>query len=107
MDALVIVLAVLSVWRVVHLIAKEDGPFYVFGRLREFAGVRYASGTEEFVADTMIGNLLLCPLCLSVWFAIPPAVILATGVFQGFICWLGISGGASLLELMYGGGKEE
>jgi hypothetical protein len=52
-------IAVLATWRVVHLVAREDGPFGVIVRLRARAGV------------SAIGRLMDCPCCLSVWIAVP------------------------------------
>jgi hypothetical protein len=68
------------------LIAAEDGPFDVVARVRRAAG----SG--------MFGRLLDCPLCLSVWLAIPFAVALGTTAGERVLLWLGLSGGSVFLE---------
>ena len=84
-----LVLAVLATWRLSHLVAREDGPFDVVLRLRARAG------------EGMLGRLMDCPYCLSLWFAAPAALLLARR-FPGFlawcVAWLAISGGSSLLE---------
>jgi hypothetical protein len=80
------VLSVLATWRVAHLIAREDGPFQVIVKLRGRAG----SG--------LIGRLMDCPYCLSLWIAIPFAFALADTVGAWITAWLAISGGASILE---------
>jgi Protein of unknown function (DUF1360) len=82
-------LCVLATWRVAHLVAHEDGPFDVIVRLR----VRAGSG--------MLGSLMDCPYCLSLWIAAPAALLLAGRLPEWCTAWLAISGGASLLEKLF------
>lgn len=79
-------LAILATWRVSHLIASEDGPFDVIVRLRLRAG------------NGVLGKLMDCPYCLSLWIAAPLALLLADGAGAWCVAWLAISGGSSLLE---------
>jgi hypothetical protein len=79
-------LSVLATWRVAHLIAHEDGPFDVIVRLRRRAG------------DGVLGKLMDCPYCLSLWIAAPLALLLARELGAWCVAWLAISGGSSLLE---------
>jgi uncharacterized protein DUF1360 len=79
-------LSVLATWRVSHLIAQEDGPFDVIVRLRSRAG------------DGVLGKLMDCPYCLSLWIAAPLALLLAREPGAWCVAWLAISGGSSLLE---------
>lgn len=82
-------LCVLATWRLSHLVAHEDGPFDVIVRLRARAG----SG--------MLGRLMDCPYCLSLWIAAPAAFLLADRLADGCVAWLAISGGSSLLEKLF------
>jgi hypothetical protein len=77
---------VLAAWRLAHLVAHEDGPFDVIVSLRRFAGSR------------MLGRLMDCPYCLSLWTAAPFAWWMADTWRTGVALWLAISGGACLLE---------
>ena len=79
-------IAVLATWRLAHLIAREDGPFDLIVRLRARGG------------DGVVGQLMDCPYCLSLWFAVPFAFSIAHSVPAWCAAWLAISGGASLLE---------
>lgn len=81
-----LVIAILATWRIAHLIAHEDGPFDVIVTLRVKAG------------DGVIGRLMDCPYCLSLWIALPFAFMLANDFVSGIAAWLAISGGASALE---------
>jgi hypothetical protein len=78
--------AALATWRVAHLIAREDGPSDVIVRLRARAG------------DSAAGRLMDCPYCLSLWIAMPFALLLANSVPGWLAGWLAVSGGASLIE---------
>ena len=77
---------VLAVWRVTHLLWGEDGPGDIFVRLRKAAGPGF------------FGRLLDCFYCMSLWVAIPFALLLAASWTERVVLWLGLSGGAILLE---------
>ena len=79
-------LGILAVWRLTHLLYAEDGPWHVFARLRRVAGGGFW------------GQVLDCFYCLSVWVALPFALLLATSWREGVALWLGLSGGAILAE---------
>lgn len=81
-----LVLAVLAVWRVSHLLAKEDGPWNVVARLRRGAG------------HGVLGKLMDCFQCLSLWVAAPFALFVTQDWLQWPAAWLAISGAACLLE---------
>ena len=80
------VLAALAVWRVTHLFNAEDGPFDLLVGLRRLAG----SGA--------IGKLLDCFYCLSLWVAVPFALLLEDTLKQRVLLWLALSGAAGLLQ---------
>jgi len=78
--------AVLAVWRVTHLVVAEDGPWYVFQRLRRAAA---AIGLERLVS---------CFYCASVWIAIGFAPLVASGWRALLIVIPALSGGAIACE---------
>jgi len=75
----------LAIWRITHLFSQEDGPFDIVLRFRKLFGQGF------------FGSLLDCFYCLSIWVAIPFAVLLSTGWLEGLIIWLALSGAACLL----------
>lgn len=86
MDFYWLALGTLGTWRVTHLIAMEDGPFAVIARLRRLAG----SG--------VLGQMLDCFYCLSMWSAALVALPLAqTALHYIYLC-LAFSAGSILLE---------
>lgn len=92
-DWIRLTLAVLATWRLSRLVAFEDGPWDVIARLRERAG----SGA--------VGRLMDCPYCLSLWFAAPMALVIDDGFPGWLLAWLGVSGGASLVERLASRGE--
>lgn len=81
-----LVLTVLAVWRLTHLLNKEDGPFDIIFLMRQKAGAGF------------LGNLLDCFYCLSMWVSLPFAIWLAATWKESLLAWLAISGAACLLE---------
>ena len=81
-----LVLGVLGVWRVTHLLNAEDGPWDLLVRLRRRAG------------NGFWGSLLDCSYCLSLWLAVPFALLLGAGWKERLLLWLALSVAACLLE---------
>ena len=86
MSPLWFAIAVLGVWRITHLLAAEDGPGDIIVRLRSRTGHGFW------------GRLLDCFYCLSLWVAAPFALALDALSWESVLLWLGLSGGAILLE---------
>ena len=81
-------LAALAVWRLTHLFAEEDGPWDAIAKLRARLGA------------SILGRLMDCFYCLSLWVSLPLAVWLGHGWLGIFIHWLALSGAACLLQRM-------
>ncbi|HKP74651.1 MAG TPA: DUF1360 domain-containing protein [Longimicrobiaceae bacterium] len=79
-------LAVLACWRVSHLLSAENGPWDLVVRLRRAAGAG------------MLGKMMDCFQCVSVWAAAPLAFWVAGRPLDRVVAWLAVSGGACLLE---------
>ncbi|MFQ5528618.1 MAG: hypothetical protein ACE5GX_20480 [Thermoanaerobaculia bacterium] len=79
-------LAALAVWRITHLLIREDGPWKLVARLRGW----FEGG--------FWGGLLGCFKCLSVWVAIPFAFFVSGDWVERAVAWLALSGLAILLE---------
>lgn len=79
-------ISTLAVWRATHLLHAEDGPWAVFLRVRRLSG------------EGVIGRLLDCFYCLSLWVAAPFALLSSRNVTEYVSLWLGLSGGAILLH---------
>jgi hypothetical protein len=79
-------LAVLATWRITHLLASEDGPVDLVVRFR----ARLGSG--------LVGKLMDCFQCLSLWVALPLAFFVSRRPMELLLTWLALSGAACLLE---------
>lgn len=80
------IVSALAVWRLTHLLAKEDGPFDMIFFLRRKAGKGF------------FGKLLDCFYCLSIWMALPFGIWLGARWWEQIVIWLALSGAACLLE---------
>ena len=83
-------LAALAVWRLTHLLSKEDGPWDSMVRLR------------RALDDGFFGAMLSCFYCLSIWIALPFSFFLNGTIVERIIVWLALSGAAILMERMTG-----
>jgi hypothetical protein len=79
-------LSALAVYRIAFLIAREDGPWGVFRRLR------------RHVKSAAAGGLFGCLNCLSVWIALPLAVFVGSSWIERFVAWWALSGAAVLAD---------
>ena len=80
------IISTLSVWRITHLLGKEDGPGNLIFLLRAKAGAGF------------FGSLLDCFYCLSVWVALPLGIWLGNNWLEKILYWIALSGAACLLE---------
>ncbi|MBZ4188694.1 DUF1360 domain-containing protein [Niabella beijingensis] len=80
------IVSILAVWRITHLIARENGPFDVVLFLRRKAGRGFW------------GKLMDCFYCLSIWISLPAGWWLGGHWWEQVLYWLAVSGAACLLE---------
>lgn len=80
-----LLLGVLGVWRLTYLLHAEEGPWDLMARLRRAVG------------DGFWGRLLDCFYCLSLWIALPFAVLLGSTLTERLLLWPALSAGAILL----------
>lgn len=76
----------LGVWRIVHLLNSEDGPWDLLARLRKWAGAGW------------LGHLLDCFYCLSIWVAAPFACAIGAEWKERLLLWPALSGAAIVME---------
>jgi len=86
MDWLRFTLGALATWRITHLFLVEDGPWQIFARIR------------RSVRSDFFRSLLGCFYCLSLWVAVPFALLLGKTVLDRFLLWPALSGAAILFE---------
>lgn len=79
-------LAVFAVFRLAHMMTREEGPFSLWQRLRNL-----------FLADNWIGRGIRCLWCVSFWLALPAAWLITPSRDLVWY-WLGIAGAVVALD---------
>lgn len=89
--------AALAVYRLAQLVAYDDGPLHVFAYLRQDARGRANTGLWYW---QHWAELVHCPYCLGVWFALLAALLVAVPTLPGdlLLLWLGLAGAQAYLE---------
>lgn len=71
-------IAIFATWRLSAMLSYETGPFDIFIKVREFAGIMHDDNGEKVDSNgSFFAELLDCVWCVSVWI----------GVFTGLIVW--------------------
>jgi len=77
----------LATWRISSLLVQEDGPFILFVRIRNIAGVKWNELSEPYAED-FLGQLFLCVWCMSIWIGfIFSLLYLFFGQWFVWLCW--------------------
>ncbi len=86
--------AVLATWRISSLLVLEDGPLDVFARVRRAIG---ADGPGRIMP--ILGGLLSCLACTSVWVGLAVTATWWPDTWQGWVLIpLALSTGAIVVE---------
>lgn len=82
-------LAAFAIYRAARMIAEEDGPAFVFKRLRDHFNDQHSS----------IALGLRCPYCVSFWAALPVTMLLCIvggwDIWLWPLWWFGLAGAAA------------
>jgi hypothetical protein len=81
-----IALAILGVWRISHLLHAENGPGDVVVKLRRALG------------NSVAGRAMDCFDCLSMWVALPFALVVGDGWREMVLAWPALSAAAMVLN---------
>lgn len=89
-----LLIGILATWRLTSLLHSEEGPFEIFARFRDWAGVRYDEESNP-VSEKQIGKMLCCFWCTSIWSGL---IVTILQVDISLIKTLGYSAGAILID---------
>lgn len=65
---MVYIFMALATWRIASLFVHEDGPFFIFRKIRTWAGIAHDEwGGKYQIPDTFFAQLLSCVWCSSLW----------------------------------------
>ena len=92
-----LILAVFASYRLAAMVAREEGPYGVFLKLRTFGGSY--DYDEQGNITSLLGRGLACPLCVGVYWACLCACAVTWRTVAGdfLILWMGIAGAQALL----------
>lgn len=92
-------ISIIAVWRLTHLLKEEAGPNDILYRVRE---PFLEDGDPDGRPKNWTGDALKCFLCLSIWCAIPFAIIVGWhNPILMPVYWFGFSGGAIFMNNLY------
>lgn len=87
-----IVLAIFATYRLAELVAID----VLFQPFRNYLGKHVTIGKHN--AWWWVAELINCPYCLGIWFALPLAFLCATEWQYVLLSWFAIAGGQTFLE---------
>ena len=99
-DLFLFLILSLTCYRLAQLIATDDGPLSIFGRLRQWIDRRAKAEQEQGkrLIWQSAADGIHCPFCVGVWVAMPLALVMGGLDWYIPIYWLAIAGAQSFLE---------
>lgn len=98
-----LIMYALAVWRLSYMLVWEEGPGNVFGRLRNYVGVKYNAHNYPY-GESFLAKLFSCLLCMSVWISLLITLgdkMLGRGRTTSATMPLALSAGAILVNRIY------
>lgn len=94
------IIAILATYRMALLLSEDDGPFYVFMRLRTFTANKAMGESDGLGFWHMIDEGINCPYCMGLYAAILSGALVALNNYYGnlFLLIFAIAGGQSVLQ---------
>jgi Protein of unknown function (DUF1360) len=101
------IVAIRAVWRMTVMINREAGPLDLLAKARHLIGIRYTSMSQCY-AENVIGRMVCCRKCLSIWVALALVLIALPGISwrEVIVYTLAWSGGAILVDRWEAGGNK-
>lgn len=96
-------LAILATYRLAGMIVFDDGPLFIFVRLREWADRQAKAEQDDGIKRGSMSSFsegIHCPFCVGVWAAALCAILVGKRTKFGdiFLLWLAIAGGQAIIE---------
>jgi hypothetical protein len=97
-ELLKLLIASFATWRMSSLLAREAGPFNMFGRIRIFLFRRTFSNTRLSALYQTLSDGIGCMWCNSVWVSAVVALTLSSNLVQWFTLVMALSAGVIMIE---------
>ncbi len=94
------ILAILATFRIARLLPLDDGPLYIFERVRLFTAKRVRTEQSELGFWHNLDDAVLCPYCQGLYTAILCIVLLIYPTVYGdiFLLVFALSGAQTMLQ---------
>jgi len=87
----------LAVWRIASLLSREDAPFRLLARFRE-----WLEGSNHWLIRE-VSDAIHCVWCSSIWFGLIASLFISNGIVDVIVNTLAISAMALIVEkIAYG-----
>lgn len=95
-----LLIAILTTYRIAHLLPEDDGPFFVFRHIRSFVTAKTIAENDEWGFWAMVDDGINCVYCCGLYAAILTGGLVIWNNYYGnlFLLIMGIAGGQSLLQ---------
>ncbi len=92
--------AILATYRLAHLLPKDDGPFFVFARIRSFVATKAMNENNAWGFWENADNGITCAHCMGLYAAAFVGLLIIWQNYYGnlFLLIMAIAGGQSLLQ---------
>jgi hypothetical protein len=93
-------IAILATYRMAQILPEEDGPFFVFTRIRSFISTKRMMENEDLGFWAAIDEWASCPYCQGIYMALLVSLLILWQNYYGnvFLLIFAIAGGQSLLQ---------
>ena len=100
MEIIELAIAILATYRLANLLPEDNGPFFIFKRIRLYANAKMINEDKDLGIWTNIDDGITCPHCMGLYAAIFCGLLISWHNFYGnlFLLIMAIAGGQSLLQ---------
>jgi hypothetical protein len=100
MTLLELVIAILAAYRLARLLPKDDGPLFIFTRIRSFTGGKAMMENDPLGRWASLDEGINCAYCCGLYAAVLVALLVLWQNYYGnvFLLIFAIAGGQSLLQ---------
>jgi hypothetical protein len=95
-----LIIAILATYRLAHLLPEDEGPLFVFTRIRSFVGTKAMMENDPLGRWANLDSGINCTFCCGLYMAVLTAILSKRGGKVGniFLLIFAIAGGQSLLQ---------
>ncbi len=100
MEIIELLTIILASYRISRLLPKDDGPFFIFKRIRSFFMTKAVAENDEWGKWNILNEGITCAHCMGLYAALFCGLLMIWHNFYGnlFLLIMAIAGGQSLLE---------